>query len=468
MNELLKLCGFDEHEDEKDIMRAKKAFQKLGINDEDVERAMQNISKYYDIELKGIRKMLGIYVRDAVDLVLAREEGKRLVIYAIMAEGFDLIASAFTSQSEEIYVSWPESSFEILFGPTFFEKQITVLEAAEALWLKEGIVSHCANVKMLVGLLALDLIPKPDMLIVSGFLCDTAPKTIDILHELYDAPMYYFGTCLDREDNEEPEAETKRVALAANHMRELVANMQEVTGLKVTEEDLWKQIEAKKELKGNMARIHNVLDRSKKPPISATHGSVVFLLQRLAANWSNVSRLVETTSIIHDELEERVNRGYGVVEEGAPRILALTPVSFTDPRLEYMIEKLGMAVTTEIDLFWPDGRRTPDVAKTDDPYVALCAYLNDSKTRKISDRIQIITEAAKKLKVDGVLCRAHVGCRTIAADIMLVKDAINKDLGLPTMLLESESFDPRYYNHEVFKRKMELFKIMLESKMTAK
>jgi benzoyl-CoA reductase/2-hydroxyglutaryl-CoA dehydratase subunit BcrC/BadD/HgdB len=171
---------------------------------------------------------------------------------------------------------------------------------------------------------------------------------------------------------------------------------------------------------------------------------------------------MEATSIIYNELEERVNRGYGVVEDGAPRILALVPVSFTDPRLEYLIEELGMVVTTEIDLFWPDGRRAPNVEKSDDPYITLCAYLYDSKTRKLSERIQIIKETCKRLKIDGVLCRSHVGCRTIASDIIIIKDVIKKELGLPAILLESESFDPRYYNHGVFKRKMELFKMMLD------
>jgi hypothetical protein len=369
MIELLKLCGYDEKEDQQDIQRAQRAFKKLGITKENIERAKQNIARYYDIELQGIRKMLGVYVRDAVNLVLAREDGRTMMIYAMMAEGFDLISSAFTAKSDKIYVSWPESTFEILCGPTFFDNQVTILEAAEALWLKEGIVSHCGNVKMLVGLLALDLIPKPDMLVVQDFYVINSTENMDLLHEIYGAPLYYFGTCLDREDNESPEAEAKRVALAASHMRELVENMQKDTGIQVTEEDLWGQIEAKKILKGNMARLHEVLDSSDNPPISASHGSVIFLLQRLSSNHSTVSRLIETTSLIYDELKDRVNKGIGKVAKGAPRIQALNPVSFTDPRLEHMIEELGMWVTTEIDLFWPDGRRMPDVKKSNDPYI---------------------------------------------------------------------------------------------------
>lgn len=463
MIELLKLCGYEESEIELEILRVERVFQKLGITNEDIERAKQRLTKYYDVELLGVRKMLGMYLRDVVNLVLAREEGKTKIIYAIMAEGFDLIASAFGSKSKEVFVAWPESLFEIVYGPTFFDKIIPVLEAAEAQWLKAGVVSHCGNVKMLVGLIAMDLIPKPDMLIASGFLCDTAPKTVDLLHEFGNVPMAYFGTCLDRELNEPPEAEKKRLVLAAKHMRELIEKMQDVLGIKISDDDIWAQLDAKKNLRSNMARLHDVLDRNDRPPISETHGSIIFLLARLAANWTNVPRLIDTTNILYSELEDRVNKGIGVVEKGAPRILALVPASFTDPRLEYLIEELGMSVTTEIDLFWPDGRRAPSPEKSSDPYITLCAYLHDSKTRKLTDRIRIITEACRRLKIDGVLCRSHVGCRTIAGDIIIIKDVIKKELGLPAIILESESFDPRVYNHELFKRKLELFKMMLDS-----
>jgi hypothetical protein len=53
---------------------------------------------------------------------------------------------------------------------------------------KAGAVAHCANVKMYVGLLELGYIPKPDLLVSCGFLCDTAPKTADMMQELWGIP----------------------------------------------------------------------------------------------------------------------------------------------------------------------------------------------------------------------------------------------------------------------------------------
>ena len=70
-------------------------------------------------------------------------------------------------------------------------------------------------------------------------------------------------------------------------------------------------------------------------------------------------------------------------------------------------------------------------------------------------------DACKRLHVDGVLDHYHVGCRSVAGDALIIKDAITKELGIPVLLLEWDKFDPRVYNHEQFKTRLELFKSMI-------
>lgn len=463
MRTLLGLLGYEAHEISEQTVRVTEAFDRLDINGDDIERAKKRLSQYYDLDLVGVRKMLGLYLRDMVDLVLARDEGKTKIVYAIMAEGFDLIASAFGSKSGELFVSWPESLFEVVFGPGCFDKLIPILEAAEKKWLKAGVVGHCANVKAMVGALDLNLIPEPDYFVVSGFLCETAPKTVDLLHEMYGVPMSYFGTCLDREANESPETEARRVRVAARHMREVVAKMQEVVGVEITDEDVAEQVRGKRVLRDNLQKIHHMIDSNERVLMSAANESIVFLSARLAANVGNVPRLAEATTLICQELEARVATGFNLAKEGAPRLFVLVPASFTDPRLEHLIEQTGMIIaSTEIDCFWPEGQRTPPKLEgTPDVYEGVCSYLYDSKTRKLGERIAIIEQVCKRLKVDGVVCRTHVGCRTIHGDVLVMRDALKRDLGLPVMVLEYESFDPRFYEHEALRAKFEVFKEMV-------
>ena len=56
----LNLCGFDREDIESEVPRMEKAFTILGIGDEDVERAKARIQKYIDVELLGMRKVVGI------------------------------------------------------------------------------------------------------------------------------------------------------------------------------------------------------------------------------------------------------------------------------------------------------------------------------------------------------------------------------------------------------------------------
>ena len=76
----------------------------------------------------------------------------------------------------------------------------------------------------------------------------------------------------------------------------------------------------------------------------------------------------------------------------------------------------------------------------------------------------MIIEGCKKLNVDGVLDRFHVGCRVVAGDALIIEEAVKKELGIPVLLLEWENFDPRVYNHEQYKRRLEVFKAMMTKK----
>jgi benzoyl-CoA reductase/2-hydroxyglutaryl-CoA dehydratase subunit BcrC/BadD/HgdB len=86
----------------------------------------------------------------------------------------------------------------------------------------------------------------------------------------------------------------------------------------------------------------------------------------------------------------------------------------------------------------------------------------------VGRRIPLIIEGCKKLNVDGVLDRFHVGCRAVAGDAVLIQEAVKTELGIPVLLLEWENFDPRVYKHEEYKRRLEVFKAMMEAKASRK
>jgi benzoyl-CoA reductase/2-hydroxyglutaryl-CoA dehydratase subunit BcrC/BadD/HgdB len=466
MIELLKTCGFEEHELETEMPRIEKAFQKLGITDVVIERGKQRLATYYDIELHGVRKAIGICIQDVVNTVLAREEGKKKILYGFMSGGFEVLGSALVSKSNDIHVTNMAATLQFVLG-CIFDIMVPILEAAEQKWLKAGKAFHCGNVKTLVGLISLDLIPKPDLLVTSGQLCDTAPKTLDIIHEQFNIPTYYFDTCQDREFKEYPDSK-RMLELSTRSIRELAMKTREITGFELSDDMVTDAINARNDLRQALRNIQNLMETADPLPVSTTHEMLWSSLGTLPWSMSELRKPATIVAGLYDELCDRVQSGKGIVEKGAPRILTLLPQHYMDPRWEHLLREVGIAsVSSELGFFPLHGQRFIDFdeEKSQDPYRPLALLLHSSLAQSLSARTAIIIEACKRLHVDGVLDKYHVGCRINMGDALLIKNAIIKELGIPVLLMEWEGFDPRVYNEEQLRKRFELFRdTMLNSR----
>jgi benzoyl-CoA reductase/2-hydroxyglutaryl-CoA dehydratase subunit BcrC/BadD/HgdB len=455
MIELLKLCGFEADEIESELPRVEKAFNKLGITAEDVERGKRRLNKYYDMELKGVRKIFRVIVRDLCNLLLAKEEGKTKFIYGFMTPNFKTIGSALVTNSNEVCAAYLCHHFQAVLG-CLFDKIVPILEAAEAKWLKAGRVAHCGNVKGLVGVLASDLIPRPDLMVTSGALCDTSSKTLDLLHEIDHIPIYCSSTCQDRDLKEEPDATKRIIDLSAKSERRFIKRVREVVGFEVTDDMLYEALEARSRFDDAVSKLRNLIATSDPLAISHTHESLFTHLNAVSLSAESLLTAMEAINILYAELEERIHKGLGVVEKGAPRVLAILPAHYTDPRQEYLVSELGVAiVSTDISLC------TSDLEVSKDPYDLLSLNLHCSIYNPPAKRIPLIIEECKRLDVDGVLDRYHVGCRTVTGDALLIKNAVTKNLNIPVLLWKRDDFDSRSLNPNLFERQLEVFRAMM-------
>ena len=461
MIELLELCGFESREIDAELDRAKKVFSRINITDEDIEKAKKRLVKYYDMELTGVRKILGIYLRELINLVLARDDGKKKILYGGVGPGFETIGSAIISKTEEVYAGYPDHLFRAVLT-SIFGKIEPVLEAAEELWLKRGYTVHCAEVKGRLGLLALGFTPKPDVMVTSGCMCETNPKTHDLAGEVCGLTTYYAETCRDIAAGNR--ADFKRaLELGAKDLRRLTHKIEEEVGFEITDDDILEVIHARGKISEAVSRVRDLIQTSDPLPLSATHDVLLHYLAKIVLTVNDLQKdPVDAVNILYRELKDRVDRGVGVVEKGAPRIFALMPPSSGGPELEHLVNEVGIAlVAAETGFYLPDGARRPDMEDIEDPYQRMYGYLYASGSLTTRDRVATVIGACKRLSVEGVLGRYHVGCRTIAADTFVCKSAITKELGIPVLLLEWESFDPRVHEHELFKRRLEVFKSMM-------
>ena len=460
MIDFLTMCGFEAAEAESELPRIKRAFDKLGIAAEDIERGKQRLTTYYDMELKGVRKLLRLALRDLVNSVLAREDGKKKVLFGFMAPVFEIVSSVLVSHSHEVHAAHQAWSPLLIMG-SVFDKMVPVLEAAERKWLKAGMVAHCCNVKSILGLFTLDMLPKPDLLVTTGFSCETSPKTINVLDELYGIPGFCYDTCQDRSFNTYEADSERTVGLVVKSTRTLVERVQEVVGFKLTDRMFQEMLDARAELDNTVGTLRHLIENSDPLPISAPHENLLMVLYALTLSIDDgLPQAIDAINTLREELQERVDTGIGVVEKGAPRILSLLPAHHSDPRLDHLVGEMGMAIVA-----CDPGFMVPFPGSPKDPYAMMSLHLQGSLATSLPRRVRLIIEGCKRLKVDGLINRYHVGCRAVAGDPFIIAEAVGRELGIPVLTLEWENFDPRVYNREQYIRRLELFKMMLDANM---
>jgi benzoyl-CoA reductase/2-hydroxyglutaryl-CoA dehydratase subunit BcrC/BadD/HgdB len=468
MIELLKLCGFEGQELKSESPRVKKTFDKLGITAEDIERGKQRLNKYYDMELKGVRKAFGIYLKELVNLSLAKEEGKKKIIYVSPFPGCQEAASAAVYASDDVYATVPVLLYQVIFG-CIFDKLTPITEAGEKLWLRAGAVAHCALQKQEVGLYSLELIPIPDLKVGRDIGCDLALKTGNLLNEFFGVPTFLIGDCNDRENMEFPGGLERGANYLENSLRRYTRKVGDVVGYEITDELLFEVIQDRLNAGKAVAQYQALVEKSDPLVISASHETIVGGFFQFPLGRESTKASIDAANILCEELKERVNKGRGIVEKGAPRILGILPSSCTYPDLEHLLNEVGIALgVTETSLAEFDVRRDSEMGGVNDPHKLMAYSIWQSPIcHSVRARNNNIIGLSKRTGVDGVLNRYNIGCRITVGDAFPIKDAVTKELGIPVLNLAVECWDSRYFDTKQTRRKFELFRDIMKSKKSA-
>ena len=124
----LELFGLDSEDIEKELPRIERLFHKLRFGQDDVNHAKERIRQNFDVQLTGVRKILGVWLRELMALVLAKEEGKKIVHTAIIAPPEKSMAT--TLAFENVYCGEPGWIMAVVLGG-ILGKIDPLLEAAE-------------------------------------------------------------------------------------------------------------------------------------------------------------------------------------------------------------------------------------------------------------------------------------------------------------------------------------------------
>jgi len=459
-DELLKLCGFEDNEIENERPRIEKTFQKIGLGSEDMKRAEKWVTEQHDIELLGMRKVMKVWLLELFDLVLAKEEGKRCVYYgypSIMGPGAAIKAA---SKEGDLWVGCPDVVLCHTLGQ-IFNKLTPVLEAAEERGLPPG-HGLCSLQQIRNGGLALGIIPVPDLVTGSSYFCDMGSKADELLHEIYGHRAIYVDGCLDGKWGDWSTSHPEKVEFFGAQINKLFDTVKDVLGVEVTKEVFGKAIAIRSELYSKISEFSQ-LKTADPLPISDVESSMA--IQLIAASTGrSMTDGPGALDILCREVKERVEKGIGVVEKGAPRVLNFFP-PFSDPRITHMMEKAGLAVSMGVTAPSPKGPDEPTFPTLGEELAYLAV-----KTGVYHSTFGMARQfegSVKRLDIDGVIWGYLYNCRPLALGSHLIKQWIEEKTGLPTLALEIDIYDSRDYSAESLRTRVEAFAEVLTARKAA-
>jgi len=456
---LLILCGFEPREIDAERPRIERAFEKLELGPEDMVEAEAWVREKHDVELAGLRKLLGAWLKELIDLVLAGEEGKRIVYYgfpAMVRPGY-LIASS----GENLYCACPDTILCHTMGQ-IFNRLDSILEAGEVGGLPPG-HALCSLWQIKVGALAKGFIPPPDLAIASSYFCDMGSKADDLLAERYGTPIYYIDGTMDSAWGEYPDYEPERVEFLGAQLNGLFDMVSETIGVRIDPEAWEKANRFVLEYYTRLAEITGLMQND-PVPLSSTVIELATILPP-ACTGRGIPEATRALDLLIREARERVGQGRGVVEKGSPRVMLFIG-NFSDPRISRMIEESGLAVPVSFFTApapWPK----PTVR-----YESMGERMADSEMRQglyhsTYGLVKRTEMAVQSTPVDGVISNYLFNCRPVALLSHIAKSWVEDRTGLPTLSLENDVYDTRSYNAQAMRTRVETFAEMLKAKKRA-
>jgi benzoyl-CoA reductase/2-hydroxyglutaryl-CoA dehydratase subunit BcrC/BadD/HgdB len=456
--ELFKLCGFEDAEIERERPRIDKAFKKLEIEAEDCKRAEDRVRKYFSLDLVGVRKCLGLGLKELIDLVLAKDEGKKLVYTSVPPPA----GLCLSLNIAGIWCQVPESVLALGMGQ-IFGKLAPIMEAAEEHGLPPA-VAACSYHQVRLGGMIKGIIPLPDAVISSGFFCDQSAKVYELIHEVYGVRIVELDSCVDSNWGEWPEIPERRVRLYADDIREAAEELERVLGIELTEETLnagWRKYTDMR-LSGQ-----RVIELSKAEPMPISQVDLnPFWRLISSAGGRGLEEGPEAIDILTREVEKRVEEGKGVVEKEAPTVAFLTN-SVGDPAMARMFEECGLAMRGPLIYYMPPLQRAESKFTTFEERTVE-AMMRRGLYHSTPGCIAVMEESIKAMKPDALLWYYQFSCRASSPQALIIKKSIEDDLGIPVLLLEGDVFDERSYSAEVLRTKVEAFADMLRGRKAAK
>ena len=315
-----------------------------------------------------------------------------------------------------------------------------------------GYVKNDLGLQELGGETPFGRIPPPDLLVCSFSGCYVYVKWWEALAEKYGCPLFMLDVPYLRDASPQPEDLEYVVA----QLRELIAFLEKTTGRRFDEAELRRTLARSRRAEEGWV---SYLDsgRQRPSPIEAYFEAVFYMFP------INVLRgtpeAADFYAQVNSEVRDRVREGnypvpkerFRLVVEGVPpypsyrtfwdffRRWDAVSVAATYPKVGGLFDR---------GFLHDPARPLESIAE-----YSLGAYVNQSWPL----RRELIASYVKEYQADAVVIHGIKSCRSFTAGQGDLRDWLIHDLDVPTLYLESDHEDPRYFAPAQVKNRMDAF-----------
>ncbi|NOY70140.1 MAG: 2-hydroxyacyl-CoA dehydratase [Deltaproteobacteria bacterium] len=295
-------------------------------------------------------------------------------------------------------------------------------------------------------------LPEPDILLSPGGGCVPVMKIFHALERRFpDAKVFY----ADLPQVAVEDIRDYHIDYAEDEMKRLISFLTETTGHELDEDRLRETVALSDKACALWDEIMS-FRRFVPAPFSAAEIGIMFVMVTRQGTRIAVDFLQE----VADEVRARAESKTGVIEDEKVRLFwDNIPPWYHMGIFNYFEKKGGVVVAETYSAAW-SLRLDPENPIRSLAVKSLMSYPMVSCV-SIEKRKEMVLKACRDYKINGVILHRNRSCVPITLGQMAIKEALEKELGIPSLIIDGDHMDARNFSMAQFQARADAFMEML-------
>jgi bcr-type benzoyl-CoA reductase subunit B len=291
-------------------------------------------------------------------------------------------------------------------------------------------------------------LPKPDLLFASNNICQTVLYWYRALAHTWKVPLFVFDTPFNFE-----EITDRNMAYMVRQFEEMIPLLEDVSGRPFRPNQFQEIIRVARETSLTWGE---VLATMKARPAPMTvfdafgHLAPIVSLRGLPV-------ALEYYRTLLDELQQRVDRGIGAVQNERKRLMwDNIAIWFKARDFSNLFAERGMnCVTATYTNAWAETTHNLDENR---PFESMArAYSLVILNRNLNYRLKLMDRLIREYQVDGLVIHSARSCKPYSVGQYDLKRRLTEQMGVPAVVIEADIADSRAYSEEQTQNRLQAF-----------